>query len=230
MTPPAFYDVDKTRRYFDRWGWLMWLTNSLDAPIYRQLLRLGQFEQARLVLEIGAGRGPFARQLLRRHEYQQAHLVCTEISPILRRTLLQRLRPWAERCTLLDEAGPVLSLPSESFDRFVACFVLDIMDETQQVDFLNEAHRLLKPGGRICLMTVCDGIDWLSRPIMRLGKWLAHRSPWLALGARYRDLGPLLTQDHWEILECRTSARMGCATKLTIARKRSGTITPSPNC
>lgn len=59
-----------------------------------------------------------------------------------------RLSLWGERATvLLADGTPHVPLSDGSVDRFLACYVLDLLSGQDIRDLLSEAHRVLAPEG-----------------------------------------------------------------------------------
>lgn len=225
---PEFYSLKQTEAYFDRFGWLMSITNRLDRPVYRRLLTLGRFQDCRHVLEIGGGRGVFAATMLGNPACAHTEMVVTELSSVLRRQLHRRLARFGRRAHVISDPGPNYKFADGTFDRIVACFVFEMMEPPTLVEYIQASHRMLREGGLVCLLSVTDGTDAPSRALMAIGKRLAKVSPWLTLGARYRDLEPFFDPEQWTIARCQTVTHMGCSTRITIAQKLTVSIQRDP--
>lgn len=215
------YKLNQMRIYFNCFGGLLALPNLLDTPIYFQLMHAGEFEKAQDVIELGSGRGYLAALMLSRYPSVIGRVVLTDVSDALIKRLRKRFRAshWVEIYQVVSD--PPFPYETNSFDRFVSCFVLEMMDKVAQERYLREAHRLLREDGLLCAMVVTAGITPFSRLVMGLGQLLVWVSPWLALGARYTNIIPLLAEKYWQVIENRTVVSMGCTTQIIVARKVS---------
>lgn len=213
------YSIDYSRSYFNRYGSLMALTNWIDGPVYRYLIAAAGLRHADSLIEIGAGRGPVVDRLLAGGP-RPRRIVVTEASDRLHSRLTARYAKHADGVEVLRvDHPPPLPFPDATFDRFVACFVLDIMDPLSRAAYIAEAHRLLGDGQRFCSLTVTDGRSPFSRLVMSAGRALARISPWMVLGARYESLLPLLSGREWQVETRQTVVSLGCASELIVARK-----------
>jgi hypothetical protein len=96
----------------------------------------------------------------------------------------------ARATVVLSDGSPPLREPSEAYDRFVSCFVLDLLSDADIDAVLREAHRMLAPGGLLCLTSLATG----SGPVSRLLAPCGHASmrcdlSWWA-GVGRSSLGP----------------------------------------
>lgn len=220
----ARYSIGAARAYFNRFGALLWLPNLVDAPIYQRLLVAGSFHEAKDVFELGPGRGFFAGMMLGALRREDRRMVLAEASDRLADRLRERFRREDGVSVRVVSTPPPFDLEPRTFDRFVSCFVLDVMDGQSRRQYIAEARRLLRPGGLACLMFVTHGVDPASRALMRVGYALARISPGLALGARFADLCPHFQRPEWEVLTSEVHVSMGCATHLLVAKN----LAPAP--
>ena len=95
------------------------------------------------ILEIGPGHGHFARQA----RSEGARYSCIEPADSFRERLMH------EGFEVTDEIAPPLDRPSDLYDLVVASMVLENMPSTTEAaGLIAEMHRVLAPGGRICLI------------------------------------------------------------------------------
>ena len=116
------------------------------------------------VCEIGAGGGAnFAR-----YPAAVTHVLAVEPEPLLREAAeqeAQRVRSaGGPDVQVVAGAGEHVDAAAGSFDAVVACLVLCSVDE--QAPVLAEAHRLLRPGGRLAVYehvrSDLPGVGWLE--------------------------------------------------------------------
>jgi len=82
--------------------------------------------------------------------------------------------------------------PSSIFDVVCSSYLLDLIDAAKIPRVLSEFKRVLKPGGRIVLVSLSKGEKWYNN--VRLYEWIYARSPSLLGGCRPILLKPYLQQ------------------------------------
>ena len=182
---PEYLSPDEARDFYDRFGerqnWQRWY----EGPALRELVRASDFGSAHAVFELGCGPGALAAELLGEHLPEDAAYVAVDISPTMVALARKRLAPFGDRArVLLTDGGLSFDLPDGRFDRFVSAYVLDLLPPEQIAEAFREAHRLLRPGGKICLLGLTEGCTVASRAVVA-GWRLARRiNPRLVGGCR----------------------------------------------
>lgn len=100
----------------------------------------------------------FMRRYMTIHEVRKLHVGCG--SNYLESWLNSDLIPDNSNIVALDAAKP-FPLPSASFDYIYSEHVIEHFSFTQQLNFLKESHRILKPGGKIRIAT--PDFDFLAQ-------------------------------------------------------------------
>lgn len=121
-----------------------------DRPAVLQIL--GDVE-GRRVLDIGCGPGLYAAELVARG----AEVVGFDGSPRLVELARERLGDGAD-LRVHDAREPLSWLADESVDLAVMALVIHHLEDP--VPLLREAHRALRPGGRLVVSTVHPVVDW----------------------------------------------------------------------
>lgn len=108
------------------------------------------------VLEVGVGTG----RNLRYYPPGVTHLTALDFSP----AMLQHARRRAEgaSCPVLfvqDDVCTMSSIPPDQFDWVVACFLCCVLPVDFQDQALSPISRVLKPGGRFCLLEMVYSKD-----------------------------------------------------------------------
>jgi len=125
------------------------------------------------VLDVGAGTGTNFQ-----HLRSATRVIAVEPDPRMRRQAEVRLDSAACPVEVLDANAESLPLPDRSVDAVVfTCVLCTVVDPTQA---LTEAVRVLKPGGRLCVLEHVRGIGELARwqdritPIWRVAMGGCH--------------------------------------------------------
>jgi SAM-dependent methyltransferase len=135
---------------------------SLHIPLGERLLRERKFDLrgARDILDVGSGAGQIAKHLLK-YADPAARITCCDLSP----EMLQRARTRLKSNVPMHVAADLTRLPfaDESFDCVTCGYVLEHLPEARPG--LAELARVLKPGGRMLLLTTEDNFSgaWTSR-------------------------------------------------------------------
>jgi ubiquinone/menaquinone biosynthesis C-methylase UbiE len=159
--------AERARAAYDRIGRLQDTQAFYERAATCRLAEFGGFDQARSVLELGCGTGRFGARLLRHRLPSTARYRGVEISPKMASLARRRLARWAPRAevVLIDPPGRVLPGIDGQFDRFVACYVLDLLTFAYAGTVLAEASRLLGPGGLLCLVSLTHGVNRTGRVV-----------------------------------------------------------------
>lgn len=212
---------EDTRRIYDRIGsWLDSQSFYEDRAI-RSLAENGRFDSAEAVFEFGCGTGRFAESLFREHLAETAHYRAHDLSPRMVDLARERLEPFGDRVEIRVSSGEEPSSePRDSCDRFVASYVLDLLSEDEIEAVLEEAWRMLCPGGLLCLASICPGQGPVSRSFMGLWSFVHRRSPRVVGGCRPIDLRSYLDREPWTLLYDDTFVPFGISSEVVVAERR----------
>ena len=129
------------------------------------------------------------------------------------------LAKFSERVVLYKSSSELkLSLPNEYADRFVSNYVLDILsfDEIELV--INEAKRVLKKDGLLCL----TGLTYGKGPFSKL--WTAFWQLRFYINPKWvggcRPVALLNFLSEWEIIHHNVLAARGISSEVVVARKK----------
>jgi len=211
--------TSEAKRFYDHFGRLQDGQIVYEGRALTVLEESGRFEQAAAVFEFGCGAGALARRLFQRRLPAEARYVGVDVSERMVRIARQRLRRWRERAEVRLTTGEVtMPDPDSSFDRFLSCYVLDLLSEEAIGALLDEAHRLLRPGGLLCLASLTHG----ATPLARLSGWMWEKarswSPALTGGCRPIRIAGCL-DDRWAIAEDRLITQLCLTSEVVIAHK-----------
>jgi ubiquinone/menaquinone biosynthesis C-methylase UbiE len=212
-------NAERARRAYDRIGRLQDTQAFYEHAVTRRLAALGQFDEARWVFELGCGTGRFAAQLLRDRLPATARYRGVEISPKMASLARERLAPWAPRAevVLIDPPARVLPGSDGQFDRFVACYLFDLLAQYHAGTVLGEAGRLLAPDALLCLVSLTHGVTRTGRMVSDAWDSVSERWPSLLGGCRPIELEMLLEPSAWYINHREVLTRWAVSSQLILA-------------
>ena len=186
-----------------------------------ELVRFGDFANAQSVFEFGCGTGRFAARLLGDHLKEKTTYRAVDLSSTMVRVARERLAPFGQRVEIvLTEGEPKIDQPSESCDRFVCTFVLDLLAEEDIRSVLQEAHRILQPSGLLCLASLSTGSTSTSRFVARVWSGIHRLRPALVAGCRPIELAPFLAEPQWRIAHHGRLTPFGLPSEAVVAERR----------
>ncbi len=211
---------EQARRVYDRIGSFQDSQAFYEDRTTGELVEHGAFGAARSVFELGCGTGRFAESLLERHLPAAATYRGIDLSPTMFELARTRLARFGPRATLAlsDGAAPTME-PDAAYDRWVSNFVLDLLSDTDIDAILTEAHRMLVPGGLLCLAGLSTGDAWLTKSVASLWSAIHKLSPEIVGGCRPLDLLPRLSPSRWRILHRRVLAPFFVPSEAIVAAK-----------
>lgn len=215
-------DAVAARRFYDRIGRLQDTQRFYEDPAVARLVKHGNFERSQSVFELGCGTGRLAANLLESALPSDARYVAVDVSPVMVQIASQRLSSWADRATVELLDAPALSLPGDDggFDRFVATYVFDLLSCEHAATLMDEAARLLMPGGLIALVSLGEGTTKGSRIVCSAWNAIALRWPSLLGGCRSIELKDLVGPADWDVRHDEVVVRFGVPSEVLIAERR----------
>lgn len=135
---------------------------SLHIPLGKRLFRTRKFDLRGVssILDVGSGAGQIAGHLLK-YADPKAKVTCTDLSQPMLRRARTRLKSDTPEFVAADLAR--LPFADGSFDCVTCGYVLEHLPNPEPG--LSEMARVLKPGGRLLLLTTEDSFSgaWTSR-------------------------------------------------------------------
>jgi ubiquinone/menaquinone biosynthesis C-methylase UbiE len=176
------------RRIYDRLGWAYDWAERFESRAKERALAWLELAAGQRVLNVGVGTG---------HEQAQLQTCVTpggltvglDLSPIMRAITHARTR--AALC-----GGDARQLPFADgcFDRLFSAYTLDLIPYRDLPKLLAGFQRVLRPGGRMVLISLTEGIDRPSRVLVAAWKLLYRVSPTICGGCRPLQLSGLVQQ------------------------------------
>ena len=212
---------DQARRVYDRIGARQDTQAFYEDRATAILVEHGHFGDAQHVFELGCGTGRFARRLLSEHLPESAGYRCVDLSPTMVALARGRLVSFGSRAeVVLTDGSPPTAEPTNSCDRFVSNFVLDLLSDEDIAAVLREAHRMLEPQGLLCLSSLSTGRGFLSSLAARGWARVHEFRPALVGGCRPLDLVSWLPSQQWSVRHHAHLAPFGVPSEAIVAQRR----------
>jgi ubiquinone/menaquinone biosynthesis C-methylase UbiE len=213
----------EARAFYDRLGQRQDWQAIFEEPAIEDLIAHGQFGQARAVCEFGCGTGRLAERLLREFLPPGSTYVGLDVSGTMADLARARLTPWENCAKVIQTDGtPHIPTGAASCDRFVACYVLDLLSEQDIRDLLSEAHRVLVPRGLLCLASLTRGPTPASKILISVWERIFAWRPRLVGGCRPLELCSYLSEELWQAQHRTVVSRFGFSSEVVVATRIAG--------
>ena len=210
----------KVKQFYDDWGIKQDNPGEYEELAVNFMVEKGNFTQANDIFEFGFGTGKFAKSLFLLTG-ANFNYIGQDLSETMYSIASDRLHPWSEKIKLNLTSGSVkIDLPDNSVDRFVSNFVLDILDENEIEQLLNEAHRVLRSNGLLCLSSLDRGISEWAKIKSFCWQSLYKIRPMKLGGCRPLKLSNHLNSSKWRTIEEKVFDTKGVSSSVIIAETR----------
>lgn len=172
------------------------------------------------MIELGCGTGRLATQLLESELPSTCRYHGVDLSSTMVELARARLARFGARAqVVLSDGSLQLPGPSASCDRFLSTYVLDLLSRDDIERALQEAARVLRPGGLAGITSLTFGRDLVGKAVSTL--WIAvHRlSPARVGGCRPLDLEPAFRPPVWKLEYVQTHRASGLTSQVLVARR-----------
>jgi hypothetical protein len=130
-----------------------------------------------------------------------------------------RLARFGSRVQIQQTDGSLqFAARSGSCDRFVSIYVADLLSAADITEMLSEAHRLLRPEGLLCLVSLTPGPTWLSQVVTGLWTGIHRLAPSLVGGCRPLDLRVLLQAHPFHMEYIHVITAFGIPSEIIVAK------------
>lgn len=205
--------AEAARRFYDRLGRGHDWAERYEGRAKSLALSRLEPEPGQLLLNLGVGTG-------QEHPKIQAAIQPggvawgLDLSPVMLR--LTRRRSAAPLCR-----ADIRRLPftSACFDRLFSAYVLDLIPSQDLPGLLAECRRLLKPGGRLVLVSLTEGVDLTSRLLVGLWKLAYAVSPVACGGCRPVQLARLVGEAGFPRIEREVVLQLGVPSEVIVAER-----------
>lgn len=222
MEPSSRYlSPEEAQHFYDRFGSRQDWQVFYEKPAIADLITHAALDSGRSVFEFGCGTGALAARLLRHHLPPDARYLGLDLSSTMVSLARKRLQPWAERAQIEQGDGsPQLHQLDNGFDRFVSTYVFDLLAPNFIEQLLAAAHRLLVPGGMLCLASLTFGSSSPGRAVARCWQAVWKLNPALVGGCHPIELLDFLPTQHWDPRYRATITRWAIPSEVLIASAR----------
>lgn len=211
----------QARRIYNRIGKLMDTQAFYEDASLDVLVAHAAFDHATTVFELGCGTGRLAVRLLERELPLAASYLGVDLSETMVRLARRSLLPWQGRAQVVQTDGTMrMPLADGSASHVVSTYVFDLLSERDARDAIAEAHRVLVPGGRLCLASMTWGNTVGSRTLCALWEGLYRLHAPLVGGCHPISLETFLDESKWEVDYKTVVTQFGVASEILIARPR----------
>lgn len=212
------FNRQQAQAFYDRFGSKQDTQAFYEDAALDDLVAHAAFEQAASVFELASGTGRFALRLLSRHLPSTATYLGTDLSSTMIDLATQRIAPYAERAKVIQSDGAMqFPLPDHSVDRVVCVYLLDILSEDDARQAIAEAHRVLQPGGKLCLASLTEGVTAASRIVSGLWSQIFRLRSSLVGGCRPIRLEPYFEPANWSLDHHNVIVKFGVPTEVIVA-------------
>ncbi len=206
--------------FYDRLGSRLDTQAFYESPALHELAEYLELGACRSVVEFGCGTGRFAAELLESYLPPDARYLGVDISGTMVAITRKRLAAYEQRTEVRQSNGTArIDSQAGDFDGFICSYVLDLLSEEDIRAVLSEAHRILKPGGLLGLVSFTNGPTTFSWIISTTWKGLHRLSPIIVGGCRPIELGPFLSIAEWKIEHRNVVTPFGIPSEIVVARK-----------
>jgi ubiquinone/menaquinone biosynthesis C-methylase UbiE len=204
-------------KVYDRIGRFQDWQSFYEGPATRDLEAHAGFDSAQSVFELGCGTGAYAARMLDHLLPSEATYHGVDVSEKMVAIASGRLQRFEDRARAdLVSGEPPLPGSDGSFDRFLAIYVIDLLSHDLASCLLQEAHRLLGIGGRICLVSLAQGATRTARAVCSAWNATFGLSPSLVGGCRPVDL-PALLDATWRVDHVSTLTSWAVTSQIVVA-------------
>ena len=220
-TTDRYLSPREARCFYDRFGSRQDWQGFYENPAINELIEHAAFDFSHSVFEFGCGTGAFAARLFQHVLPAEARYVGMDISSTMVSLAQKRLAPWPQRARVYQSDGSArVPEPNQSFDRFVSTYVFDLLTPDFIDALLSETHRLLIPGGKLCLVSMTLGTSSFSRAVCWAWQRLWRLSPAITGGCHPVELCDYLRMGRWGLDHQTRATSWGITSEVLVASVR----------
>ena len=112
-----------------------------------------------------------------------------------------------------------LPFATNSFDRLLCTYVLDLLGTAVLPQILSEFHRVLQPGSKLVLVSLTEGVNTPSRLLVGLWKTAYRVHPLLLGGCRPLRLEAWVRQAGFSVTQREVIVQLGLPSEVIVAQR-----------
>ncbi len=211
---------EEARRFYDRFGARQDAQAFYERPALERLIAQLQLPEARAVVEFGCGTGRLAAELLRDWLSPGCRYLGLDVSATMVGLARERVAAFGARVEIRQTDGaPRIAAPDGCFDRFLSTYVLDLLSEREIRMLLEEAQRVLAPGGLLAVASLTHGGRGFPRAMSWLWERVHQLRPALVGGCRPIALEAYLSERGWKIRDRSVVAPYAIPSEVVLAER-----------
>jgi ubiquinone/menaquinone biosynthesis C-methylase UbiE len=211
----------QAKTFYDRFGSKQDSQSFYEDKALDELIAHADFAHAHKLFELGCGTGRFALRLLTSQLPSDATYLGMDLSDTMIALARQRLVPYASRASVVLSNGDMqFPLRDQSVDRVIATYVFDLLSDADMQQAIREVRRVLLPGGKLCLVSLSQGVNFASRLVCRLWSGVFRLHAPLVGGCRPIRLLPFLDSMQWSVNYHHVLTQFGVPSEVLIATPR----------
>ena len=194
--------------FYDLWAWLT------ENKAVQHALTIAHVHDNSSVLEVAVGTGRLFSEIVKRNPNGQNEGI--DISPAMLAHAHKRLQKFPPNAYQL-KPGSAYDLHYEdiTFDLLFNTYMLDLLPEQDFLKVLAEFRRVLKPGGKMVLVSFGFGTHWFNR----FWYWLARVFPALLTNCRPVRISQTVAQAGFHNLQVEHISQTTFPSDIVIAEK-----------
>jgi SAM-dependent methyltransferase len=220
MAPERTLSHEEARRFYDRFGARQDAQAFYERPALERLIAELRLPEAKALVEFGCGTGRLAEELLEGPLPTACRYLGLDLSATMVELARARVARFGARATIRQTNGqPQLDAADGAFDRFLSTYVLDLLSEREIQLLIEEARRVLAPGGLLGIAGLTRGERGLPRVISGLWARIHRLRPALVGGCRPIALDAHLPARAWRILHRSVVSPVAIPSEVVVAER-----------
>lgn len=208
--------TERARRLYDwigaRYDWAEFFESKAKKRA-QNMLSLVSGER---FLNIGIGTGKAHLEFFQ--AIGPSGLACgVDLSPVMARFSHRRTG-----APVVEADTGFLPFRPQSFDAIYAAYIFDLIAAEKIPGILTQCYKLLVPGGRLVLLSLTEGVDFLSRSLVAGWKFLFSVAPMACGGCRPLVLSAWVEAAGFGISTSQTVVQGGVPSEIILAVRREG--------
>ncbi len=203
----------QAQSFYDRIGARYDIFEMYEARAKEHARQLLDATASQYLLNVGVGTGQ-EHARIQDAIGSQSIAFGMDISPVMVRLASQRTGT-----PICRADAHYLPYASESFDQIYAAYVMDLMPLRDIPTILREFWRILRPGGRLLILALTEGVNIPSRALVTAWKLAYAVSPFACGGCRPLQLSDLVQQAGFTLMQRQVIIQMAVPSEIVLAHK-----------